>query len=162
MSLSFSNKPKAIKKALDSLDKNVLIFAAVSNEGAISMQPIKYPASQEGVFSIYAAKGVTSKGAGYNPERSNTLRYRPFKFLGDKVVSTWTAENIIAMSGTSVATPIAAATAALWIKFARKFAKDDDKLKAIKRKIERPISMEWLFKSFGRSSPSDQITYVTP
>jgi subtilisin family serine protease len=127
MSFGFDKFSSDIYKALDHAYKmDVVLFAAASNDGNASMNPLKFPASQkESVICVNAASAF-GKPSEFNPlpaiDRDRTT------FLGENVKSTWPRslrkdEPEIKGgiwrrgSGTSVATPIAAAVAAAIMQF---------------------------------------------
>lgn len=98
-----------------------LIFAAASNTGGNGSRP--WPASHPGVFCIHATdeRGVT------NPRMNPTAlgNVDNFATLGDKIESYWGGKRRC-ISGTSFATPIAAAIAANVLDFARRHLAPDD------------------------------------
>ena len=113
----------AIKKAVY---KDVLLFAAASNEGP--MAPVPYPARDHRVFRIYSTHGRNGPSVDFNP--SFRRGYGSYGILGEEVRGAWKvtkASNDARSSatdgptrlqtGTSVATPIAAAVAALVLEF---------------------------------------------
>jgi hypothetical protein len=100
--------------------KRVLLFAATSNDGFRSRSGIAYPARSEDVIGIDAAN-EEGKPLGSNPrDTSPSIR---FTAPGLSVLSTYPthleSSGQKRMSGSSCATPIAAATAACVLVFAR-------------------------------------------
>lgn len=103
--------------------KNVLVFAASSNEGIETPGGMAYPARADEVIAIDAANyyGEPSK---FNPPEGDGER---FTALGEAVESAYPTHLAVEgevkgfkkKSGTSCATPIAAAIAALILEFAR-------------------------------------------
>ncbi|KAH4009068.1 hypothetical protein HBH98_254400 [Parastagonospora nodorum] len=89
---------------------NVLMFAATSNDGG----SIKYPASDDHVIGIDAARH-NAKPSGDNPSSTDAHPER-FSALGVDILSVFQDER---RRGTSFATPVAAATAALLLEFAK-------------------------------------------
>lgn len=95
------------------MDKK-LIFAAASNTGANGSR--SWPASQRGVFCIHATNERGVANPGLNPV---ALSHQDnFATLGDTVRSHWDGKSRC-ISGTSFATPVAAAVAANVLEFAR-------------------------------------------
>ncbi|KAL7954357.1 hypothetical protein V8C34DRAFT_317377 [Trichoderma compactum] len=123
VSMSFGireyNKPMqmAISKALHN---QTLLFAAASNDGANLGRafPAKYPS----VFCIHSTDGNGNPST-FNPTADD--KDVNFSLLGENVSSHWPMgknghyEHVNVMSGTSVATPIAAGLAAAILSFVR-------------------------------------------
>ena len=120
MSFGLEEEHGGMQKAIiEAYSKNILMFAAASNEGGNRI--VTYPARKEQVICIYATDG---KG---EPYRSNPTpignSYR-FATLGEGVKSAWPkglkkgAAPEQRMTGTSFATPIAAGIAACLLEFA--------------------------------------------
>ncbi|EXK27691.1 hypothetical protein FOMG_15919 [Fusarium oxysporum f. sp. melonis 26406] len=84
-----------------------LIFAAASNSGGNGKR--SYPANEAGVFAIHATKGDGSTPENLNPPRLHGPDN--FATLGWKIPSSWNGDKVF-ISGTSFATPVAAAMAA--------------------------------------------------
>ncbi|KAH8667352.1 peptidase S8/S53 domain-containing protein [Tricladium varicosporioides] len=123
MSLGFRSWVPEIQNAIeDALKQPVLFFAAASNNG--SRLRTAFPADMPGVFCVNAADG-DGIPCGFNPPIQASSPN--FSTVGENVRSSWikwrngndgreTDEKV--MSGTSVATPIAAGIAALVLEFA--------------------------------------------
>jgi Subtilase family len=120
MSFGLEEEHGGMQKAIiEAYSRNILMFAAASNEGGNRI--VTYPARKEQVICIYATDG---KG---EPYRSNPTpignSYR-FATLGEGVKSAWPkglkkgAAPEQRMTGTSFATPIAAGIAACLLEFA--------------------------------------------
>jgi len=100
-----------IKKAIkDAEHAGVIIFAAASNNGANSRR--SFPASLDNVLCIHATDGGGNKSV-MNPPPD--LHRENLSTLGVAVPSIW--EPGMHLSGTSYATPVAAAIAALVLVF---------------------------------------------
>lgn len=125
ISLGFNQKTKTLlsiqEALLSAYAHKIIIFAAASNSGA-TVTKLAYPANQNEVIWIGSSDGlgVTS---GFTPSHTVSNTYYKFTALGEGVNSFWptglTGENCQVRSGTSYATPIAAAIAAAVIDFIR-------------------------------------------
>lgn len=100
---------KAVEKAIES---RTLIFAAAGNWGL--NRETAFPARENGVFCINASDGKGSFDS-INPDAKCDGTYTT---LGVSIPSRW-QDNDIYVTGTSFATPIAAAIAATVLNFAR-------------------------------------------
>ena len=112
---------KAIHREIDKCVKaGILIFAAANNDGGNSGRA--YPAKHgDGVFCVHSATGEGAR-ATYNP--TPEPHEDNFSFVGDGLFSCWPSSpesnHMRYMSGTSFATPVAAAVAAFLIGYIRK------------------------------------------
>ncbi|RKK27086.1 hypothetical protein BFJ66_g15799 [Fusarium oxysporum f. sp. cepae] len=111
-----------LKEVLDKLVLNrKLIFAAASNSGGNRSRP--WPANHSGVFCIHATNERAVPNLNMNPiAKSSTDN---FATLGENIQSYWMGEKRC-ISGTSFATPIAAAMAANILEFARRNLSEDE------------------------------------
>jgi subtilisin family serine protease len=110
MSFSIPKTP-AVKRIIREAEKDgVIVFVAASNNGANTAR--SFPATLDTVLCIHANDGKGNKGS-MNPEpepnRDN------LSTLGVAVPSVW--ENGVYLSGTSYATPVAAAITAVILCF---------------------------------------------
>jgi hypothetical protein len=122
MSFGYETVIDEIDQALKlASEHNVLLIAAASNVGGNTGRAQRWPAIRDNVISMCATQG---KGFQYKrnpPPRDNNFN---FATLG-VMVPVWTVpategnSQIIYMSGTSIATPVAAAIAASIIEFIR-------------------------------------------
>jgi len=121
MSFGIREYSETIKSAiLTALHNRTLLFAAASNDGANLGRafPAKYP----GVFCIHATDGMGNPSK-FNPTADE--RDVNFSLLGEQVRSHWPKgknghnDIVNVMSGTSVATPIAAGLAACLLSFVK-------------------------------------------
>lgn len=128
MSFGYEKEQPEIEKQLKRADNhNILVFAAASNDGASKPINIAWPARATNVMCVNSATGE-GNNSGFNPPMDP--KKWNFAMLGEEVNSTWPLQLIKEAereenggtkrkSGTSFATPIAAATAALVLEFAR-------------------------------------------
>lgn len=166
MSLGFDRGDYRINEALKKADReDILVFAAVSNDGAAALRLIAWPASMTKVFGINSAKfdGVTSS---FNPPENDNDAFSRYKFLGEGVRSAWPLHlgdgEEKTLTGTSMATPIAAATTALFIEFIRQNA-DDEEAGLDAEIMETPDGMREIFHLIGiAKSKGEYLKYVTP
>lgn len=121
MSLGFKAVPESVELAIGEATRTqeVLVFAAASNNGRNDRVPVTYPARSPYVFPVFSASfyGFWQE---YNPSHSFK---KEFTTLGQNVTGPWTRhgtdefEPYRCRSGTSIATPIMAASAALALQF---------------------------------------------
>ncbi|KUJ21222.1 subtilisin-like protein [Mollisia scopiformis] len=166
LSLGFDRRVQRIDAALREADQqNILVFAAVSNHGAAALRQVAWPASMTKVFGINSANfdGVTSS---FNPPENDNDSFSRYKLLGEGIRSAWPLhleegeEKVL--SGTSMATPIAAATASLFIEFMRQ-NRFDEEATADAELITTPDGMKEIFHLIGNAkSKGDYFKYVTP
>lgn len=109
-----------IREVIDDLvGKGKLIFAAASNGGGNVSRA--YPASNDGVFAIHAARGNGERNSMNPPKRFGDN----FSTLGVAIDSQWKGKEV-SISGTSFATPVAASIAADVLEFTRRALTEDD------------------------------------
>jgi hypothetical protein len=116
LSLGFSDRVQTIDDELEKMEKSILVFAATSNSG-LSKQVFSWPASRDNIFSVFSAKSHLGKASGFNPQSQHTTLWAPYRFVGENIPATGLAGKSQTMSGTSVATPVAAATAAMFLEY---------------------------------------------
>ena len=151
----------AISKALHN---QTLMFAAASNDGANLGRafPAKYPS----VFCIHSTDGNGNPST-FNPTADE--KDVNFSLLGEHVRSHWPAgknghnDIVNVMSGTSVATPIAAGLAASVLSFVRQqeqgLAPGSDLLGPWLKDVH---SMDAVLKSMVRQRRGVGYDYITP
>jgi hypothetical protein len=114
MSLGLDFRDTDIDNAIHEAAKaNISIFCAAANAGG--NKPRAYPARKNGILCIHASDGVGNDG-GISPTPQRNC-YN-FTTLGISIPSQWKKKKVF-ISGTSYATPIAAALAADVLEFAR-------------------------------------------
>ncbi|KAF3905696.1 Ankyrin-3 [Arthrobotrys entomopaga] len=137
----------------DAHNKGILIFAAASNEGNI--EGIKFPAYlyDDGVvFCVFACDSMGKVKNNFNP--APTRYDLNFAFLGENVpVSSHPTKNT--QTGTSYATFIGAAVAALVLDFARQGVRNPHKLKKFR-------GMSAVFKLMARGGKDGEYECVGP
>lgn len=123
---------------------SILIFCAASNGGGNTN--IAYPANQNEVICVNSAngQGVPSE---YNPGEAQ--EGRNLCALGEAVKSSWPKLQIQRKSGTSIATPIAAALAAVVLDYVWQNMPEKDEFMV--SKLQKPKGMlEVLVKLMSR------------
>jgi Subtilase family len=122
------------KEILEAYSKNIIIFAAASNNGG--NYDVTYPARKNEVICIYSTDG-NGNTSHCNPTHLKNSGYH-FATLGVGVKSAWPkhlhekSEGERRMTGTSFATPIAAGIAACILEFARMHKIEDDLYKVLR------------------------------
>ncbi|KAL2863360.1 peptidase S8/S53 domain-containing protein [Aspergillus lucknowensis] len=148
----------------NALNKRTLLFAAASNDGANLGRA--FPAQYPSVFCIHSTDG-NGNPSNFNPTASETDVN--FSLLGEHVSSYWPAginghhQTVNVMSGTSVATPIAAGLAASILSFVRQqdqhIAVESERLGPW---LKRDNSMDAVFKTMVRRRRGMGYDYITP
>lgn len=135
LSLGFTRGVPCIQTELESaIDAGALVFAAASNDGANS--GLAYPAWHSRVLCIYSTDGYGNKSP-FNPPPEKHSGADGFSIIGQHIRGAWPSnlspeganDHVCRLSGTSCATPVAAALAAFVLGFAS-FACEPEKLKA--------------------------------
>lgn len=165
MSFGIREYHEPMKTAISTaLHNQTLMFAAASNDGANLGRafPAKYP----GVFCIHATDGNGNPSA-FNPTADE--KDVNFSLLGEQVRSHWPAgrnghnDIVNVMSGTSVATPIAAGLAASVLSFVRQqeqgLAARSDLLGPWLKDVH---AMDAVLKSMVRQRRGAGYDYITP
>ncbi|KAJ5776453.1 uncharacterized protein N7511_001464 [Penicillium nucicola] len=148
----------------NALNKRTLLFAAASNDGANLGRA--FPAQYPSVFCIHSTDG-NGNPSNFNPTASKTDVN--FSLLGEYVSSHWPAgmnghdQTVNVMSGTSVATPIAAGLAASVLSFVRQ---EDQRIAVESERLgpwlKRDNSMDAVFKSMVKQKRGAGYDYITP
>ncbi|UKZ92453.1 uncharacterized protein TrAFT101_007408 [Trichoderma asperellum] len=153
MSFGYESKKQAIEDAIERASKaGILMFAAASNEGG-NRRDRSRPGRNPEVICIHACDGKGNRGdMNPNPQRNE---YN-FTALGVAVKSYWKKKKVY-KSGTSFATPVAAAFAADILEFAnfRCELKEEDK-----KLLYKKHGMQAVFRSM--SNERDEYDYLQP
>jgi subtilisin family serine protease len=136
MSFGFEGEHDDITKAIEkAYEKDIVMLAAVSNDGNRPLQPIAFPARNPFVLCINSADGNGNKSSSNSPAPNGggkTRRTDNFSILGQGFRSCWPNElskdeefseeigSWKISSGSSVATAVAASVAALVMELGRK------------------------------------------
>ncbi|KAF5968161.1 thermostable alkaline protease [Fusarium bulbicola] len=116
-----------------------LIFAAASNEGSYGTR--MWPAKAPGVFAIHATNDLGQLDTALNPGKESDRDN--FAVLGSQIESYWAGKHI-SISGTSFASPVAAAIAANVLEIARR---TEGLPESSKRGLNRYGAMRDLFRN---------------
>lgn len=151
--LGFEGRYQSIEDAVDlAVEKGVLVFAAASNDGALSDRA--RPARRSDVMCIHASDGLGNPGdmnPTPKPETSN------FSTLGVAVPARWKNRDVW-KSGTSFATPIAAGFAATLLEFVESVDYDWNLSRDHRRVLYRKRRMEAVFR--GKSEKRKEYDFV--
>ncbi|KAM0667766.1 hypothetical protein ACQRIU_003631 [Beauveria bassiana] len=167
ISMSFGirehNEPMTQAVAL-ALHKQKLMFAAASNDGANFGRA--FPAKYTGVFCIHSTDGNGNPSA-FNPTADE--KDVNFSLLGEHVRSHWPAgrsghhDSVKVLSGTSVATPIAAGLAAMIMTFVRQQDHGSDaQSDRLGPWLKDAHAMDAVLKSMVRQRRGMGYDYITP
>lgn len=148
----------------NALNERTILFAAASNDGANLDRA--FPAQYPGVFCIHSTDG-NGNPSDFNPTASE--KDVNYSLLGQQVSSHWPAgmnghnQPVRSLSGTSVATPIAAGLAASVLSFVR----HQDRQVAVESErlgqwLKRDNSMDMVFNSMVRKRRGVGYDYITP
>jgi subtilisin family serine protease len=158
MSFGLGNENREVEGALQRASMHgVLLFAAASN-GGINDQ-IGFPARLPGVIPIYAADGKGNASDFNPPPKQHDANFSvlgeavPVSPLQKRQKQKW-------VSGTSFATPIAAAVAANILEFARQQQKEWLLNKDEMAHLHRSEGMMTVFKAMGRAQ--DGMNFLQP
>jgi subtilisin family serine protease len=165
MSFGIREYHEPLQKAVaNAVHKGALVFAAASNDGANFGRafPAKYP----GVFCIHATDG-NGRPSAFNPTADD--KDVNFSLLGENVLSHWPAgtkghnQPVNTMSGTSVATPIAAGLAASILSFIRQQEQNAPPgAELLGPWLRGAQAMDLVLKSMVRQAKGTFYDYITP
>lgn len=151
LSFGFGYREENIEKMLQKYERGKIILAAASNHG--TRRSMTYPASRYGVIAVNSATGDGSIST-YNPPLNGVNN---LSILGEKVQSAWVPKTTKIMSGTSVATPIAAGIAALLLEIAIKQndSVGDEMAKWLENLVKDYGGMTTLLRSMSSAEKKD-------
>lgn len=144
MSFAFRGEQSDIDKAIRAAqkrEKGVLMFAAASNNTALEMEPVGYPATFTSCVICINSSTADGEKSKFSPDGVNGQPN--FSAIGENINAAWSTSNMNQsitrcseglyrmISGTSSATAIAAGIAALILDFSRKDIQgfNDDELR---------------------------------
>ncbi|PYH78220.1 subtilisin-like protein [Aspergillus uvarum CBS 121591] len=165
MSFGIREHSPPIKAAIaNAIHSQTLLFSAASNDGANLGRA--FPAQYPGVFCIHSTDGHGNPSM-FNPTADD--KDVNFSLLGECVSSHWPVgkdgrgQTVKVMSGTSVATPIAAGLAASVLSFVRQ---QDQQIKpgneALGPWLKDAGSMDAVLRSMVRHTRGAGYHYLTP
>jgi hypothetical protein len=162
MSFGWPHRPLAVRKALQAAaqDAEILLFASVSNSGALSSTNMLFPATHTSVFAVDAAEKYGNpapfNAAGNTSEKN--IRYTgPGMELKGVSVPGQGEQHLI--EGTSFASPIVAGIAALILEFAKQGKLGETRALNFLKTQE---GMERIFAEMGIQKTSDRFLFLTP
>jgi subtilisin family serine protease len=146
---------QAILKAVADRDTKILFFSAASNSGANG--PENFPATHPYVISIRATR---PNGAPWDRNPPIGTHREAFGTLGTDVSAAWLRSEPRGkiLSGTSVATPIAAGMAAMLLGYAEADAEVDNE---IFERLKTKDGMGGLFREIS-TKYTDGFHYIDP
>jgi len=173
-----NNKRGLVEKQLEELEKSALVFAAASNKGLSNDDEVAWPASRQEIFGVYSASGDKGRSSEFNPQINRANSRAMFKFVGENIVSTCRDQNEGVSSGTSVATVVAAATAAMIVEYIQSQAQEGagyiedaespergrqrKRLAELVNDMRKPRHIHWIFQNISVAHDSDFLRYLHP
>jgi hypothetical protein len=140
--------------------KGILLFAATSNDGLRKAVDIAYPANSRDVIGIDCANGAGVSTEDFNPP-SNTMNCATWRFTapGEAVESAFPTTRMSKtgferLSGTSMASAVAAGVAAMVLAFARQPPLSYAPI--IQELLKKPEAMSYVFNDCLSDSKDDQ------
>lgn len=132
------------------ISRQKLIFAAASNEGSLGSR--MWPAKRHGVFAIHATNDLGEPDTKLNPGIES--HGDNFAVFGSHVQSYWDGKHR-SISGTSFASPVAAAIAANVLEIARRTLPESSA-----RGLTRYSAMRHLFRDQMSGNSVDGVYHV--
>ncbi|KAK7917298.1 peptidase S8/S53 domain-containing protein [Apiospora marii] len=158
MSFGMSTPDTDVEKAIQRADGKAIMLAAASNYGANRRRT--FPASDLRVIGIHATSGNGARGS-INPSFRD--EHDRFGTLGLGLEFSWQGQPPVFKSGTSYASPVAAATAANWLEWLGRVAEEHGS-DVSNKEIERWRSATCLRTVFQElmSAECDGLHYIAP
>nr|AJD23190.1 putative subtilisin [Onygena corvina] len=138
MSCGFKDCDERVLKALEKAKRSgIVVFAAASNKG--SHEDVSWPARDgEVAICVHSSNDYGNRKSDFTPDAArNNIN---FMVVGEQVCSLWTTHRgggLKAMDGTSSATPVATAIAALLLAFTRQ---DTFRMRDVRLHIEDDLA----------------------
>ncbi|KAJ4376387.1 hypothetical protein N0V83_001670 [Neocucurbitaria cava] len=157
MSFGFGEEHKDLYDAIqEAAYKNVLVFAAASNDGKNRPDGVAWPAKDNNVICVHSGDGNGARST-FTPSPSDNMR---IMVLGECVKSACPphlkcAADHKLMSGTSCAAPIAAGIAALILDYARGFLDEHEW-----NRLRRTTAMLRMFKRMKDEHSTDGYWWI--
>ncbi|KAM0342918.1 hypothetical protein ACHAPU_009122 [Fusarium lateritium] len=143
---------KAIKKAVSD---GILVFAAASNYGNI--RQVTFPARMQDVICVYSTDGRAKVSLSINPA-PQTTKTRNFAILGEGVMIPPSTEERV--TGTSVATSIAAGLAGRILDFSRQIHRTS-RIRCVDN-LESVDGMSAVFSHMAKGAEDNKYHCVVP
>lgn len=149
-SLGLQAHPEVEPVIKDLISRQKLIFAAASNEGPLGAR--MWPANRHGVFAIHA----TNDSGDYNTTLNPGIKSHGdnFAVFGSQVQSYWDGKHR-SITGTSFASPVAAAIAANVLEIARRTLPE-----SLAKGLTRYSTMRGLFRDHMSMNNMDGVYHV--
>jgi hypothetical protein len=162
MSFGWLHRLPAVTRALQAAaqDAEILLFASVSNSGALSSTNMLFPATHASVFAVDAADkygNPASFNAAGNTSEKNIRYTAPGMELKGVSAPGQGVQHLI--EGTSFASPIVAGIAALILEFAKQGKLGETRALHFLKKQE---GMETIFAGMGTQKTLDRFLYLKP
>lgn len=128
MSFGFGNRNDMLYDEIKyAASKDVLIFAAASNDGKNRPDGVAWPAKETSVICVHSGDGLGNSSS-FTPSPKDNMR---IMVLGECVPSAWPPKlkspgDLKYMSGTSCAAPIAGGIAAVILDYSRGFLTESE------------------------------------
>lgn len=158
MSFGWEHVDRDVNDALHTAQENgILLFASVSNFGALIMTDVLFPASSAYVIAVDAADGLGNP-ASFNSaaEAADSPNIDRFSAPGEKVLGVGGKR----VSGSSFASPIVAGIAALVLEFARQqpLCRDD----LVSAHLKTRLGMASILRLMHKRKTAERFLFLRP